>query len=68
MSSYEFTYDELVAFPFDTQSIVKQTADEFGGYIVGRNATFEDYIRQGERWSKYINYKEKHIWKLYNIK
>ena len=68
ISSYESTHDELVAFPFDTQSIVKQTADECGGYIIGRNATFEDYIRQGERWSKYINYKEKHIWKLYNIK
>jgi hypothetical protein len=66
--SYEFTNDELVAFPFDTQSIAKQTADECGGYIVVRNATFEDYISQGKRWNKYINYKEKNIWKLYNVK
>ncbi|PEU51606.1 hypothetical protein CN395_28585 [Priestia megaterium] len=68
ISSYEFTNDELVSFPFDTQSIAKQTTDECGGYIVVRNATFEDYIREGERWSKYIDYKEKHVWKLYNVK
>ena len=68
ISSYEFTNDELVSFPFDTQSIAKQTADECGGYIVVRNATFEDYIREGDRWSKYIDYKEKHVWKLYNVK
>jgi len=68
ISSYEFTNDELVAFPFDTQSIAKQTADECGGYIVVRNATFKDYISQGERWSEYIGYKEKNIWKLYNVK
>jgi len=66
--SYEFANNELVAFPFDTQSIAKQTADECGGYIVVRNATFEDYISQGERWSKYIDYKDKSIWKLYNVK
>jgi hypothetical protein len=38
--SYEFANNELVAFPFDKQSIAKQTADECGGYIVVRNATF----------------------------
>jgi hypothetical protein len=64
ISSYEFANDELVAFPFDTQSISKRTADECGGYIVVRNATFEDYISQGERWSKYIDYKEKNTWKV----
>ena len=57
-----------MAFPFDIQFIAKQTADECGGYIVDRNATFEDYISQGERWSKYIDYKDKSIWKLYNVK
>ncbi|PFO12688.1 hypothetical protein COJ70_24265 [Priestia megaterium] len=68
ISSYEFTNNELVAFLFGTQSIAKQTADECDGYIVVRNATFQDYIRQGERWNKYIDYKEKHILKLYNVK
>ena len=28
IASYEFTHDELVAFPFDTESIAKQMADE----------------------------------------
>ncbi|MBE5102266.1 hypothetical protein [Priestia aryabhattai] len=68
ISSYEFTNDELVVFPFDTQSIEKQTADEYGGYIVARNDTFENDIRQGERYIKYIDYKDKNIWKLYNVK
>lgn len=68
ISSYEFANDELVAFPFDTQSIVKQTAYEYGGYIIVRNATFEDYISQRKRWNKYIDYKEKNTWKLYNVK
>ncbi|MGG4018842.1 hypothetical protein ABEV70_26770 [Priestia megaterium] len=68
ISSYEFTNDELVTFPFDTQSIDKQTTDEYGGYIVVRNATFDNYINKGERWIKYIDYKKKNIWKLYNIK
>ena len=66
--SYEFTNNELVTFPFDTQSIAKQTAEECGGYIVVRNATFDDYINQGERWSNYIDYEEKNIWKLYSVK
>ena len=44
ISSYEFTNDVLVAFPFDTHSIAKQTADKCGGYIIVRNAMFEDYI------------------------
>jgi hypothetical protein len=48
ISSYEFKNNELFAFPFDTQAIVKQTADECGGYIIVRNAIFEDYIRLGE--------------------
>ncbi|PER71842.1 hypothetical protein CN395_26765 [Priestia megaterium] len=56
ISSYEFTNDELVAFPFDTQSIAKQITDDYGGYIVVRNATLDDYINQGECWSKYIDY------------
>lgn len=68
ISSYEFTHDELVAFPFDTQSIEKQTADECGGYIVVRNATFEDYISQGERWHKHIDYKESTMCKFYKVK
>ena len=68
ISGYEFTNDELVAFPFDIQSIAKQTADECGGYIVVRKATFEDYISQGERWSNYIDYKEKNTWKVYTLK
>ena len=53
-SSYEFTNDESVAFPINEESIVKQTGNECGGYIVVRNATFEDYISQGEQWSHYI--------------
>ncbi|MGG1368308.1 hypothetical protein ABE322_21215 [Priestia megaterium] len=68
ISSYEFTNDELVAFPFEALSIAKHAADACGGYIVVRNDTFEDYINQEERWSKYIDYKEKNIWKLYNVK
>lgn len=48
----------LVAFPFDTQSITKQTSDECGRYIVVKNATFDNYI----------DYKEKNIWKIYNVK
>ena len=59
---------ESVIFPFGTQSIAKQTADECGGCIVVKNNKFEDYINQGERWSKYIDYKEKNIWKLYRVK
>jgi len=51
----------LLAFLFDTQSIAKQTADECGGYIVVRNATFNDYINQRERWNKYIDYNKKNI-------
>ena len=64
ISSYEFTNDELVTFHINEESIAKQTADECSGYIVVRKATFEDYIRQGKRWSKYIDYKEKNIWKV----
>ncbi len=30
-SSYEFTYNELVAFPFNIQSIAKKTEDECCG-------------------------------------
>ncbi|PFR90249.1 hypothetical protein COK39_24910 [Priestia megaterium] len=52
---------------FDTQSIAKQTADECGCTVV-RNATFDDYISQGERWNKYIDYKENTICKLYKVK
>ncbi|MED4032259.1 hypothetical protein, partial [Priestia megaterium] len=63
-----FTNDELVVFPFDTLSIAKQTEDECGGYIVVRNDIFEEYISQRESWSNYIDYKEKYIWKLYNVK
>ncbi|MEW4211304.1 hypothetical protein Q0O85_22445 [Priestia megaterium] len=40
VSSYEFTNDEESA---------KQLADECGGQIVIKNATFNDYISQGER-------------------
>ncbi|PFJ38422.1 hypothetical protein COJ70_23165 [Priestia megaterium] len=50
-----------------TRYVIAQR-DECSGYIVVRNATFEDYVRQGERWSKYIGYKEKYIWKVYNVK
>jgi len=59
IARYEFTHNESVAFPFDTESIAKQMADECGGHIVVPNATFEDYIRQGERWSHYIDKKRK---------
>jgi hypothetical protein len=52
ISSYEFTHDELAAFPFNILSIAKQSAGEYGGYIIVRNATFDNYISQGERWSK----------------
>ena len=58
----------MVTFSINEESITKQIADEYGGYIVVRNTTFDDYINQGERWDKYIDYKEKHIWKLYNVK
>ncbi|PEE73326.1 hypothetical protein COM81_29285 [Priestia megaterium] len=34
IASYEFTHDESVVFPFDTESIVKQMADECGGHII----------------------------------
>ncbi|MDR7247018.1 UDP-N-acetylglucosamine enolpyruvyl transferase [Priestia megaterium] len=44
ISSYEFTNDELVAFPFDTQSITKQTIDECNGYIIVINTIFDNYI------------------------
>ena len=33
ISSYEFTNDELVAFPFDTQSIAKKTIDGCNGIL-----------------------------------
>jgi len=47
--SYEFTDNELVAFPINEESIAKQMADECEGEIVVKNATFKGYIRQGER-------------------
>jgi len=68
ISSYEFINDELVAFLFDIQSISQQNADKYGGYIVIRKATFEDYISQGERWSHCIDYKDKNICKVYTVK
>lgn len=68
ISSYEFTNDESVAFPIDEEFIAKQMADECGGHIVKKNATFNDYISQGERWSNYIDGKEKSIWRIYIIK
>ena len=43
-------------FLFDTKYIAKQITDDYGGYIVVRNATLDDYINQGECWSKYIDY------------
>ncbi|PFW74382.1 hypothetical protein COL23_17425 [Priestia aryabhattai] len=45
---YEFTNDEPFAFPIPAGSIAKLMADECGGHIVVKNATFNDYIRQGE--------------------
>lgn len=59
ISSYEFTNDESVAFTINEDSIAKQIADECRGEIVVRNATFKDYIRQGEKWSNYIKEKRK---------
>lgn len=53
---------------FDTKYIAKQTIDGCKGYIIVRNTIFENYISQGECWSKYIDYQEKNIWKLYNVK
>ncbi|MEB2277710.1 hypothetical protein LAV82_27225 [Bacillus sp. ILBB4] len=63
--SYEFTNDESVAFPIDEKS-AKQLADECGGQIVMKNATFNDYISQGERWSHFIDSKKKHMENLYH--
>jgi hypothetical protein len=57
VSSYEFTNDESLAFPID----------ECGGHIVVKNATFNDYISQGERWSNFIDRKKKNIWRIYII-
>ncbi|MEI2342440.1 RidA family protein, partial [Priestia megaterium] len=34
-----------------------QTQKLSEGNIVVKNATFDDYISQGERWRKYIDYK-----------
>lgn len=48
-----------MVFSFDIQFIAKQTADECGGYIVVRNDVFMDCIIRGERWDKYIGYKDK---------
>lgn len=66
VSSYEFTNDESVAFPIDEES-AKQLADECRGHIVMKNATFNDYISQGERWSNFIDSKKKNIWRIYTI-
>ncbi len=68
ITSYEFTHDEMVAFPFDQESIAKQMAEECGGHIVVRNATFNDYVRQGQRWSNYISCKKKNSWKIYTFR
>lgn len=45
ISSCEFISDELVAFPFDIQSIAKQTADEYGGYMFNENINRRHYRR-----------------------
>ncbi|MEB2294606.1 hypothetical protein [Priestia megaterium] len=66
VSSYEFTNDESLAFPIDEES-AKQLADECGGRIVMKNATFNDYISQGESWSHFIDNKKKNIWRVYVI-
>jgi len=58
ISSYEFTHDESVVFPLNEESIAKQMANECGGHIVIRNATFNHYISQEKRWSHYINCKK----------
>ena len=68
ISSYEFTNHESVAFPIDEESIAKKIAEEFGGNIVGKNATFNDYVKQGQRWGNYIDYKKKNTWTLYTVK
>lgn len=47
--SCEFTNDKLVAFLFHAKSIAKQTSDECGGYIVVKNATFDNYIDYKEK-------------------
>ncbi|WP_218039705.1 hypothetical protein [Priestia megaterium] len=62
VSNYEFTNDESVAFPVDEES-AKQLADKCGGHIVMKNATFNDYISQGERWSQQ---KEEHMENIYH--
>jgi len=66
VSSYEFTNDESLAFPVDEVS-AKQLADKCGGHIVMKNATFNDYVSQGERWSHFIDRKRKNIGKIYII-
>jgi len=65
---YEFTNNESFAFPFDTEFIAKQTAEECGGNIVEKKATFEDYVRQGQRWGHYIDRKKKNLWRIYTVK
>jgi len=68
ITSYESTHDKSVAFPINEESIDKQMADECGGNTVVKNATFNDYVRQGERWSNYISRKKKNSWKFYTFK
>lgn len=65
--SYEFTNDELLAFPIPKESIAKQMAEEWGCHIVVRNDTFDDYIPQGERWSHYINIEKKNMRKIHAV-
>lgn len=68
ITSYEFTNNESFAFPIDEESIAKQIAEECGGNIVEKNATFHDYIRQGQRWGRYIDRKKKNLWRIYTVK
>lgn len=65
---YEFTNDESLAFPIPEGSIAKQMVDECGDHIVVTNTPLENYIRQGERLSHYINCKKKNSWKIYTFK
>ncbi|MGR9527303.1 hypothetical protein ACSS31_26835 [Priestia megaterium] len=48
----------MVHIPIDEDS-AKQVADECGGHIVMKNATFNDYMSRGERWSNFINSQKK---------
>ncbi|MFE7083237.1 hypothetical protein [Priestia megaterium] len=68
VTSYDFTNKEYFAFPISEESIAKQIAEKCGGNIVEKSATFHDYVRQGQRWSRYIHRRKKKLWRVYTVK